>query len=80
MRPANAILLTGAVVVAGRWASGQKVTFRLGLGVGVTALLITLVSDSNEQLGKGFAYLILVGATITYGGAIAKGVNKGLKS
>ena len=60
------VIFTGVVVVAGRWSSGQTIDFKVGVGFGAYALLISGLAAWNEKLATGFAALTLLSAFFVY--------------
>jgi hypothetical protein len=74
MKPQTTVILTTGVVVAGHWADGEVLSFPIIIGGLFLATIIATLGESQPELASGFAYLILVGAVITYVGKILKNV------
>lgn len=68
----NAVVLTGAIVVAGQWAQDRKLTIKIAVGGAALMLFLAALNEANEPLASKFAVLVLLGATFLYGPAIAK--------
>lgn len=72
MNTTNAVLMTGLVVVSGRWASGKPLDIRLAVGTAGLALFLAVINSSSPELASRFAVLVLVTAVFMYGPTIAK--------
>lgn len=70
MNTTTSVLLTGVIVVVGRWAKEQGITSRIVIGVIVLALFLSLLGQSQAKLANQFGLLILITAMFTYGPAI----------
>lgn len=68
----TAVVTTGIVVVAGRWAKKKQVEVPVIVGTAATAIFLSVLSSANEQLASQFGLLILVGAVLIYGIDIAE--------
>jgi hypothetical protein len=68
----DAAMLTGTVVVVGRWAEGKKLDIKVIVGSVFLAVGLTVIGMGNEKLGQQFAVLILVAALLRYFMPIAK--------
>lgn len=68
----NAVVLTGAIVVAGYWANGRKLTIRLAIGGAVLMFGLAALNEADPNLASKFAVLIVVAALFMYGPGIAK--------
>lgn len=84
MDTTTAMVATGLVVVVGRWADEKKFDSKAIVGVGATAIFLSLIAASNEKLASQFASLILVGAVLIYaipiGEKLAGGAKQGFGS
>lgn len=76
MKASNIVLLTAIMVLLGRWSQGKKVEAKIVVGGIFAALLISLMDSSQPKLAKGFAYLFLTGASLTYLGPILTNAQK----
>lgn len=73
MNPIAAALITGAMVVAGKWADGKSPNIDNAIGVAGIAVGLALMDQANERLATMFAWLIVLSVTIVYFPRIAKG-------
>lgn len=73
MNAITAALVTGALVVAGKWADGKAPNIQNGIGVAGIAIGLAMMEQANERLAASFALLIVLGTTIVYFPKIAKG-------
>lgn len=72
MDTTNAVVGTGILTVAGRWAQDKPLDIRVAIGVGALALFLAAFNNSYPELAGKFATLVLVAAVFLYGPAIAK--------
>lgn len=72
MNTTNAVLMTGLLVVAGRWADGKPLDIKLAVGTAGLALFLAVMNASQPELAGKFAVLVLVGAVFLYGPTIVK--------
>lgn len=72
MNTTTAVVATGAIVVAGKWANDEPLSVKLAVGVGAFALALTLIGEANDKLASQFALLVLILAMFRYVPAIAK--------
>lgn len=73
MNPVGAALITGALIVAGKWADGKAPNINNAIGVAGIALGLALMDQANEKLANAFAWLIVLSVTIVYFPKIVKG-------
>lgn len=69
MDTSTSVLLTGVIVAWGQWSEGQTSPSgkaRIIFGALFLAIILTVLSDTNEKLAKQFGILILVAATMRY--------------
>ncbi len=59
MKSSSIIVLAGVIAVAGKWARNKQVDTSMVVGGIVLAIMITVMSEANEDLAEKFAYLIL---------------------
>lgn len=64
MNTTSAVMLSGGMVVAGRWAEGKPMEARVVVGV---VALVVILSAMPDEIAKPFALLILIGAAFRYG-------------
>jgi hypothetical protein len=69
MSPTNAAVLTGVVVTVGRWSEGKPLSAKVVVGAAFLAIFLSVMP---EDLGQGFAVLILLGAVLKYSVTIAQ--------
>jgi hypothetical protein len=72
MNTTNAVLMTGLVVVAGRWAGGKPLDIRMAVGTAGLALFLAVINSSSPDLASKFAVLVLISAVFLYGPTITK--------
>ena len=65
-------LLTGTVVIVGRWAEDEDLSMRVIVGSVFLAVGLTVVGMINDKLAQGFGILILVTALLRYALPIIK--------
>jgi hypothetical protein len=73
MNPVAAALVTGAMVIAGKWSEGKSPNINNAVGVAGIALGLALMDQANEKLSNAFAWLIVLSVTIVYFPKIARG-------
>ena len=66
-------MLSGAIVVAGRWSDGKPVNARIIVGV---VTLVVILAAMPDKLAQPFATLILIAALFTYGLPLAQRIAK----
>lgn len=66
MDTSTSALLTGVVVTAGKWSSGDGISVRTVLGAIFLAIILTVMNEANEKFARQFGVLILVGAVFRY--------------
>jgi hypothetical protein len=71
MDPLNSVVLTGAVVTAGKWAKGDSLSINTVVGAGFLAIGLSVMNGSAPELAGKFATLVLVVALFMYGPALA---------
>lgn len=69
------VLMSGAVVIVGRWTQGKRLDVPAVAAVFVLALMITLMAEVDERVARGFAILVLIAVTYTYGRDITRAVS-----
>jgi hypothetical protein len=62
----DAAMLTGTVVIVGRWTEGNKLDIKIIIGSVIMAIGLAVVSQINAGLGTAFGVLILVTALLRY--------------
>lgn len=73
MNPLSAALITGALVIAGKWSEGKAPNIDNGIGIAGIAIGLALMEQANERLATAFAWLIVLSVTIVYFPKIVKG-------
>jgi len=73
MNPLSAALITGAIVIVGKWSDGKAPNVDNGIGIAGIAVGLALLSQANEKLATSFAWLIVLSVTIVYVPKIVKG-------
>lgn len=77
MNPVATAIISGALIVAGKWARNQAPTIQNAIGVAGIALGLALLEEANEKLARAFAALILVSLTIVHLPTIVKSLGFG---
>ena len=73
MNTTSIAVLTGAVVVLGKWSTTEQTDYvRLAIGTTVYVIGLSALSGSNERLGQLFAATVLFGALLKYAIPISK--------
>ena len=73
MNTTSSTMLSGALVVAGRWSEGKSVSPRVVVGV---VVLVVILSAMPDEIAKPFAMLILIAALFRYGLPLAQKVGQ----
>jgi hypothetical protein len=66
MNTTTAIVGSGVVITAGKWANGEHLSITIAIGVGVGAVGLAIVSSLDENLAGLFAWTIFFGALLKY--------------
>lgn len=66
MNPLSAALITGAMVIAGKWANKKTPNIDNAIGIAGIAIGLALLDQANERLATMFAWLIVLGVSIVY--------------
>lgn len=74
------ILLSGAIVVAGRWTQGKGLDVPSVIALFFLAVMIAGLSEIDNDLGRAFALLMLIAVTYAYGRDIADAFRKATSS
>lgn len=72
MTPVVAAVLTGALVVGGKYARGDSPTIQNAIGVGGIAIGLAILDQMNSKFASAFGVLIVVAVAIVHFPAIAK--------
>lgn len=75
MNTTNWAILTGLVVIAGRWGRGKGMDAGAVVALFIVALALTLLTSVDEELANGFSILVLLAVTYEYGPDIIKRLN-----
>jgi hypothetical protein len=73
MNPVSAALISGALIVAGKWSDDKAPNINNAIGVAGIAIGLALMDQANEKLATSFAWLIVLSIAIVYFPKIAKG-------
>lgn len=68
------MVLSGVVVVAGRWSRGKGVDAGGIVGLFLLALMLTILSSVDEDFANGMAILVLIAVSYEYLPDILKSV------
>lgn len=72
MNTTGVVVATGVIVIGGRWANGDPVDVKIGVGFGVYALMLSLLTEANPKLAGQFSILVLVMASFRYAVPVAQ--------
>lgn len=64
--PVTTAIVSGGLIVAGKWADGKGPTVDNAVGVAGIALGLALLEQADERLSSAFAVLILVSIGVVY--------------
>lgn len=70
--PVTTAVITGALVVGGKWSRGQKPNIDNAVGVAGIAIGLAIIEQMNEGLAAAFSVLILVTVAMVHFPAISK--------
>lgn len=70
MKASSIVLVAALIVLLGRWSQGKKIEATIVVGGLFSALIISMIDGSQPKIAKGFAYIFLAVATLTYIGEI----------
>lgn len=73
MNAIAAALLTGAIVIAGKYSEGKAPNMDNAIGVAGIAVALSLMEQASPKLATSFAWLIVLSVTIVYFPKIVKG-------
>lgn len=73
---ASLILLSGAIVIAGRFAQKKPFDLPAVIALFFLAVMISILTQVNQEIGRGFAILVLVAVGYVYGQDILNAINK----
>lgn len=82
MNPVPAALMVAVLTIVGRWSRGKDfdtdTATKNAIGVGGVAIGLAFISEVNEELGKAFGALVVVGVAMYHLKPISNAVTKGL--
>ncbi len=73
MNAIAAALLTGAIVIAGKYSEGKSPNMDNAIGIAGIAVALSLMEQASQKLATSFAWLIVLSVTIVYFPKIVKG-------
>lgn len=79
LNPVTVAVISGALVVGGKWARGQSPNIDNAVGVAGIAIGLAVLDQMNEQLSNAFGALILITLAIVHFPAISKAAGFGIK-
>lgn len=79
MRPIPAALITGILIVVGKWARSQSPNIDNAVGVIGIAVMLAAIEQANEKLAHAFGALILVSVAAVHVPTIVKAAGFGKK-
>jgi hypothetical protein len=65
-------LLSGTIVVVGRWAEDQPIHARIIIGIVSSAIALALLGTANAELAQAFGMIVLLTAVFRYGVPVLK--------
>lgn len=77
--PVTVAVISGALVVGGKWARGQSPNIDNAVGVAGIAIGLAVLDQMNASLANAFGLLILVTLAMVHFPTIAKGAGFGGK-
>jgi hypothetical protein len=80
MNPVAAGIVTGALVVAGKWADGKAPNMHNAIGVAGIAVGLAIIEQASSKLAEAFAWLIVLSVFIVYFPKIVKGTGLARKT
>ena len=72
MNPLSAALISGTIVVAGKWANKKTPNIDNAVGIAGIAIGLALLDQASEKLATAFAWLIVLTVSIVYVPQIVK--------
>lgn len=72
MNTTTSAVASGVIVAFGTWAQEKPLTIKIAIGTGGVALILSLMSQANEELAQKFGMLILLASAFAYLPAIVK--------
>lgn len=71
----TAMAVSGAIVVASRWAQGKPLDAKVGIGAVFATLFLTTLYTYSPQLGKGMTAIVLVTTIVVDGPPLFTAIN-----
>lgn len=71
MKTTTSVVLTGVVVSAGHIAQDKKIPPTMFVGLGIVALVLAALGESNASFAETFGALMVVAALLYYGQPLA---------
>lgn len=75
--PVETAVITGALVVGGKWARGKSPNIDNAVGIAGVAICLAILETMNKQFASAFAALILVTVSFVHLPAIVKAAGFG---
>ncbi len=66
MNAATPVVVTGLIVIGGRWASGKKMDMKPVVVITVFAFIMSILDDANAEFATKLGMLVMVGAMFVY--------------
>jgi hypothetical protein len=76
---ASLIFMAGGIVLAGRMSQKKPIDLPAVISLFFLAVMISILSEINEDIGRGFAILVLVSVVYVYGRDLANVASKAAK-
>lgn len=71
--------MAGGIVLAGRMSQKKPIDLPAVISLFFLAVMISILSEINEDIGRGFAILVLVSVVYVYGRDLANVASKAAK-
>lgn len=72
MNPVATAMVSGGLIVTGKWARGQAPTVQNGIGIAGIALGLALLEQFNVGLSRSFGALIVISLAVVHLPTIVK--------
>ena len=66
MNTSTAVVTTGVIAAAGRWAGNEPLDIKFAIGIGAFAVIMSVFSAFNDELAGLFGILVLLLACFKY--------------
>lgn len=77
MNTTGTVVVTGIIVVAGRWQQDKPIDVKIAVGGAFLAIGLSVLANFNENFAKAMAYMVLIAALYEYLPALVKAAGFG---